>query len=59
VKHGDVVAEEPGGPGAGVGDQRLLVGQLQLEVIAQERRESTLDVLRLVTRADEPEEPVG
>jgi len=33
VLDGDVVAEEPGGLGAAVGDQRLALRQFQLEVI--------------------------
>ena len=36
VLDGDLVAEEPRRAGAGVGDQRLVLGQFQLEVITQE-----------------------
>jgi hypothetical protein len=42
VLGGDLVAEEPRRAGAGVGDQRLCLGQLQLEVILQELSEATL-----------------
>ena len=45
VLDGDLIAEEPRRTGAGVGDQRLLLGQLQLEVIAQELGEATFDLL--------------
>ena len=36
VLDGDLVAEEPRRAGAGVGDQRLVLGQFQLEVVTQE-----------------------
>jgi hypothetical protein len=36
VRHGDFVAEESGHAGTGVGDQRFVLGQFQLEVFAQE-----------------------
>jgi hypothetical protein len=45
VLDGDLIAEEPRRLGAGVGDQRLWLGQLQLEVIAQELGEATFDLL--------------
>ena len=41
----DLVAEEPGLFGPGMGDQGLLGREFQLEVIAQERAQSVLDLL--------------
>jgi len=58
VDDGDLVAEEPRRAGAGVGDQCLLLGQLQLEVIAQELGEASLDLLGLGLRSGEPEQDV-
>jgi hypothetical protein len=58
VCDGDVVAEEPRRVGAGVGDQRLGLGQLELEVIAQELGEATLDLFGSGLRSGEPEQDV-
>jgi len=58
VLDGDLVAEEPCRVRAGVGDQRLALGQLQLEVIAQELGEMTLDLLGFGLRSGEPEQDV-
>ena len=58
VLGGDLIAEEPRRAGAGVGDQRLRFGQLQLEVIAQELSEAMLDLLGLCLRSGEPEQDV-
>ena len=55
---GDLVAEEPRRAGAGVGDQRLGLGQLQLEVILQELGEATFDLLGFGLRSGEPEQDV-
>jgi hypothetical protein len=58
VAHGDLVAEEPRRTGAGVGDQRLGLGQLQLEVLLQELSEATFDLLGFGLRSGEPEQDV-
>ena len=55
---GDLVAEEPRRAGAGVGDQRLGLGQLELEILLQELSEATFDLLGLVLRSSEPEQDV-
>ena len=55
---GDLVAEEPRRAGAGVGDQRLVLGQFQLEVITQELREARFDLLGFGLRSGEPEQGV-
>src|SRR5207247_8745249 len=54
VLDGDLVAEEPRRAGAGVGDQRLLLGQFQLEFFLQEPAETALDLLGFGLRSDEP-----
>ena len=53
---GDLVAEEPRGPGAGVRDQRLFARQFQPEVVAQERRQLILDSFGFGLGSGEPEE---
>jgi hypothetical protein len=58
VLGGDLVAEEPRPAGAGVGDQRLCLGQLQLEFIVQELSEATFDLLGFGLRSGEPEQDV-
>jgi hypothetical protein len=58
MQHGDLVAEEPRRLGAGVREQRLVLGQFQLEVIMQERREALFDLLGLGLRPGEPEQGV-
>jgi hypothetical protein len=58
VLGGDLVAEEPRRIGAGMGDQRLCLGQLQLEVIVQELGEATLDLLGFGLRSGEPEQDI-
>jgi hypothetical protein len=58
VVDGDLVAEEPGRARAGVGDQSLVLRQLQLELLAQERRKTLLDLFGLDLRPDEPEEMI-
>src|SRR5215467_1932758 len=54
----DVVAEEPSEPGPGVGDQGLLGGQCEPEVLAQEVPQSGLDLLGFIPRSGEPQEEV-
>ena len=58
VLGGDLVAKEPRRAGAGVGDQRLGLGQLQLEILLQELSEATFDLLGFVLRSSEPEQDV-
>ena len=58
VLGGDLVAEEPRRAGAGVGDQRLCLGQLQLELLLQELGEATFDLLGFGLRSGEPEQDV-
>jgi hypothetical protein len=58
VLDGDLVAEEPGRACAGVGDQRLVPGEFQLEFVAQELGQALFDVLGLGLRAGEPEQMV-
>jgi hypothetical protein len=41
----DLVAEEPCRPSAGVGEQRLVGGQFQLEFVMQELRQTLFDFL--------------
>ena len=55
---GDLVAGEPRRAGTGVGDQGLVFGQFQLEVITQELGEAGLDLLGLGFRPGEPEQGV-
>jgi hypothetical protein len=52
----DLVAEEARRPAGSVRDQRLGLRQLQLEFLAQERRDLRLDVLGLVLWAGEPQQ---
>lgn len=54
VLDGDLVAEEPCRAAAGMGDRRLLFGQLQLENLSQELPESAFDRLGLGFRSGEP-----
>jgi hypothetical protein len=58
VLDGDLVAEVPCRPGAGVGDQRLLAAEFQLEFVAQEPGQLVLDVLGFGLRPGEPQEVV-
>ena len=55
---GDLVAEEPRRAGAGMGDQRLGLGQLELEILLQELSEATFDLLGFGLRSGEPEQDV-
>jgi hypothetical protein len=43
----DLIAEEPRCPGTGMSDQRLFLGEFQLEFIMQERCQALLDLLGL------------
>jgi hypothetical protein len=54
----DLVAEEPRRAGAGVGDQRLGLRQLQREFVVQELTEATFDLLSFGSWAGEPEQDV-
>ena len=54
----DVVAEEPGLFGPGVGDQGLLRGQFELEVIVQECPQLVLDLLGFIPRSSEAEQEI-
>jgi hypothetical protein len=45
VLNGDLVTEEPCRAGSRVGNQRLFLGQFQLEFITQELPEPPLDLL--------------
>src|SRR5262249_58620736 len=54
----DAVAEESRVPRSRVGDQGLRLGQLQLELVAQELTDPTLDLLGLLARPDESEQEV-
>ena len=54
----DLVAEEPGPLGAGMGDQRLVRRQVQLEVVTQELRQAVLDLLGFGLGSGEPEQGV-
>ena len=55
---GDLVAEASGRPGAGVGDQRLVVGEFQFEVLTQELRQPLFDFLGFGHRSGKPEQMV-
>jgi len=54
-----LVAQEARRVGPGVGDQRLRVGQFQLEGVTQERRQLGLDLLRFGARPGEAKQEVG
>jgi hypothetical protein len=54
----DLVAEEGRRLGAGVRDQRLVLVEFQLEVIAQELCEALLDLLGFGLGSGEPEEVI-
>jgi len=54
----DLVAEEARRLAGSVRDQRLGLRQLQLEFLAQERRDLRLDVLGLALWTGEPQQPV-
>jgi hypothetical protein len=58
VEHGDLVAEELRRLGAGVRDQRLVLGQFQLEFVMQECRQALLDLLGFGPGPGEPEQGV-
>jgi hypothetical protein len=58
VLDGDLIAEEPGRARSGVGDQRLVLGQFQLEFLMQERRQSPFDLLGFGLGSGEPEQMV-
>ena len=58
VLDGDLVAEEPRRAGAGVGDQRLGLRQLQRELLVQEPSEATFDLLSFGSWSGEPEQDV-
>jgi hypothetical protein len=58
VLHGDLVAEESGRAAAGVGDQRLVLGQFQLEIVMQEPGQALLDLLGFGLGSGEPEQGV-
>ena len=58
VLHHDLVAEEPCRARTGVGDQSLVRGQFELEVITQERRKTLFDLFRFGLRSGEPEQMV-
>jgi hypothetical protein len=58
VLDGDFIAEEFRRLGAGVRDQRLLLGEFQFEVVAQELGEAFLDLFGFGLRPGEPEEVV-
>ena len=58
VVDGDLIAEVTGRTGAAVSDQRLFLGQFQLEVITQERPEALFDLLGFGFRSGEPEQGV-
>jgi len=54
----DVVAQEAGSARTGVGDQRFRLGQLQLELVAQELPELLLDLYCFGLRPAESEENI-
>jgi hypothetical protein len=54
----DLVSEEMRRLAGGVCDQRLGLRQLQLELLAQERRDPRLDLLGLVLGTGKPQQPV-
>jgi len=59
VLDGDLVPKEACRLGSTVGDQRLDFGQFQLERVAQELPDVTLDRLGLVPRSRVTEQEVG
>ncbi len=54
----DLITEETRSVAAGMGDQRLVLGQFQLEVFAQELRQALFDLLGFGLRSGEPEQVV-
>jgi hypothetical protein len=58
VLSGDLVAEEPGPLAAGTGDERLFLGQLQLELVMEELGEAALYLLGLGLRPGKAEQGV-
>lgn len=54
----DVVAEEPRLVGAGMGDQGFLGGELEFQLLAQERGEPVLDLFGFGLGADEPQKVI-
>jgi hypothetical protein len=58
VLDGDVIAEESGRAGAGVGDQRLVLGQFQGEVFPEELGQALFDVFGFGFGSGEPEKGV-
>jgi hypothetical protein len=58
VLNADLVAQEARSVGAGVGDQRLVTGQFQLEVLAQELSQALFDLLGFGLGSGEPEQVV-
>ncbi len=55
----DLVVEEARSVCPRVGDQRLLLGEFQLEVVAQELAQSSLDLLGFGPWPGESQEEVG
>jgi hypothetical protein len=55
VLNTDLVSEETRSVGAGVRDQCLVPGQLQLEVFTQERRQALFDLPSFGLGSGEPE----
>jgi hypothetical protein len=58
MEHGDLIAEELRRLGAGVRDQRLVLGEFQLEFVTQELSEALLDLLGFGLWSGEPEQGV-
>ena len=58
VLDGDLVAEEPRRARAGVGDQRFVRREFQLELFAQEHRKTLFDLFGLGLGPGEPEQVV-
>jgi hypothetical protein len=58
VLDGDLVAEESGRAGAGVGDQRLALGEFELEFVTQELGQALFDVFGFGLWSGEPEQMV-
>jgi len=58
VLDGDLIAEESSRAGPGVGDQRLIWGEFQFEVVTQELRQPLFDFLGFGLRSGEPEQMV-
>lgn len=56
--NGDLITQKPRCSAAGVGDQRFVRGQFQLEVITQELGQTVLDLLGFGLRPGKPEEVV-